>query len=158
MDLFLHLGVQHDFEFEIRVVEHRGEADELIEQLVDRTSFGRAAPAAVCTLENRRSRNRVDEQDLVVFEKAIELVAERTERTGLDLDERLGGEVLVADDVDHKPIARHLEYIAGSGVEPLERGVERTLVEGADASVEIEPVSHVRSCGCNDRSWPWALA
>ena len=73
------------------------------------------------------------QQHAVITQQSIELVSERTERSGLDLDQLLGRHVLVTDDVDHEPLSRNLERITGSCVVPLERCMQRALVERADA-------------------------
>lgn len=69
----------------------------------------------------------------VIAEQPIELVAEGSERPGLDLDQLLRWQVLVTDDVDYETMSRDLEGIPRSCVMSFQRCMQGTLVEGADA-------------------------
>jgi len=119
---------QDDLEGEVGVVEEGGDADQLVEQVEQRAAPGRAARRAAGPLQVGLDGDRVDQEDAVAGEQAVELGAQGGERRGLDLDQQAG-----AADVDDEAVEGDLELVAGAGVARLERGVERALVEGADA-------------------------
>ena len=65
----------------------------------------------------------------VLIEQPVELASQGTEATGLDLDQLAVG----ADQVDHPALDRNLEAITRSAQVLLERGVQRSLRQLADA-------------------------
>jgi hypothetical protein len=118
---------QHGLDRQVRMIDQRGNADQFLEEVVDRPSLGRLPETGAGLLEIRLRRDRVDEQNAMVGQEVIELLAHRRERRRLDLDEQV-----VAADVDHEAVEGNLELVAGPGIVRLQRGMERALVERAD--------------------------
>jgi glyoxylase-like metal-dependent hydrolase (beta-lactamase superfamily II) len=118
---------QHHFEAQIRMVEQRRDADQFLEQAVDRSPFRRPTRLGPGFLEIGLNRDGMYEQNPMFGQKTIELATHRSERTGLYLDQET-----VAPDVDDEAVECHFELIAGLGVVGLQRRMQRTFVECAD--------------------------
>ena len=126
-DLDLGHGHQNDLEAQVRVIEQCGDADQLLEHIVDRPALRRLARLRPRPFEIGRNGDGMHEQDAKLRKEVVELLAHGGERARLYLDQEIA-----PANVDHEAVEGHLELIARLGVVVLERRVERSLVERAD--------------------------
>ena len=128
------LTQQQHLDGQVRVREQRRERDELVEHLDGRRALRRPARADDLALlvdadDPPLGRHRVHDPHAVIVQERVELLAQRAEVAGLDLDELAVG----ADDVDHEPAHRHLEAVARLGEQLLYGGMKRALAQYPDA-------------------------
>ena len=151
---------QH-LELEVRMSDECRDAHEAVEDIVQAAVSRRPArredlavvreahdPAVDC--------NRRDESHAVLLRERVELLAQRREPTGLELDEQL-----VAHEVDHVAADLLLEQIARPPVPLLQLRVQRSLVERSDHTGMfcVEPAGSLGRVGAVGPLTPqWSLA
>lgn len=132
VDAELVLVGKQQLEFELRVAEQRGDADEPVEDVL-RPS---AARCATCRQQlalvrepddPANERQRCDKAHPMLPCEQFELASQRCEAAGLDLDQQVA-----ADEIDDETVDDPFDAIVGALVPVLELRVQRTLVERSD--------------------------